>query len=114
AGVALALLILLLARLLLPLLVLLALLPLLVLLALLALLRLLALALLALVLVGITLVAHGLGSNAWMEGGHATRSRTPTRNIRAADRPASQARELVEWKGIEPSTFALRTRRSPS
>lgn len=21
---------------------------------------------------------------------------------------------LVEWKGIEPSTFALRTRRSPS
>jgi hypothetical protein len=22
--------------------------------------------------------------------------------------------ELVEWKGIEPSTFALRTRRSPS
>jgi hypothetical protein len=34
---------------------------------------------------------------------------------RRADDPAEGAvKNLVEWKGIEPSTFALRTRRSPS
>lgn len=35
---------------------------------------------------------------------------------RAQKGPAGLAglRDLVEWKGIEPSTFALRTRRSPS
>ena len=40
------------------------------------------------------------------------------RNIRAVDGSEKTwgtcAGELVEWKGIEPSTFALRTRRSPS
>jgi hypothetical protein len=31
-----------------------------------------------------------------------------------ADRVTRDAGEVVERKGIEPSTFALRTRRSPS
>ena len=33
---------------------------------------------------------------------------------RIAPRCRGESRVVVEWKGIEPSTFALRTRRSPS
>src|SRR6185437_3396140 len=60
-------------------------------------------------------VRHGLGS----DGGKRPRTRPlpePQHSCRCevggdAER---KRRELVEWKGIEPSTFALRTRRSPS
>jgi hypothetical protein len=83
-------------------------------LALLALLPLLILVLIRLVL-GIA-IRHGLGSVCWNAADGRRAAAYSQQSCRGGAQGAcgTRERELVEWKGIEPSTFALRTRRSPS
>jgi len=45
---------------------------------------------------------------------HKSATSTGTADEKAAEPAANSLTEVVERKGIEPSTFALRTRRSPS